>query len=125
MGKQRNRQLQDGRGVNNYQYKKEGAVEGFPANTSPEKFLSERKIELKARNEKQQQYIDYLKTKNLVIATGFAGSSKTYCPTMVAAQNLRDRVVVLSYCAEICDNRLLVVRVAYLYYLKLSVKLLH
>lgn len=93
MGKQRNRQLQDGRGVNNYQYKKEGAVEGFPANTSPEKFLSERKIELKARNEKQQQYIDYLKTKNLVIATGFAGSSKTYCPTMVAAQNLRDKKI--------------------------------
>ena len=71
MGKQRNRQLQDGRGVNNYEYKKSGGVEGFPANQTPEKFLSERRIELKPRNEKQRQYIEYLQTKSLIIATGY------------------------------------------------------
>ena len=35
MGKSQNRQLHEGRGTNNYMYKKEGGVEGFPANTSP------------------------------------------------------------------------------------------
>ena len=40
MGKTINRQRQDGRNTNNYEYKKEGGVDGFPANTSPEKFLS-------------------------------------------------------------------------------------
>ena len=93
MGKARNAQLHDGRGVNNYQYKKEGGVDGFPANTSPEKFLSERRIDLSPRNEKQRQYINMLKTKNLIIATGFAGTSKTFCPTMVAAQMLRDKQI--------------------------------
>ena len=93
MGKARNAQLSAGRGVNNYAYKKEGVAEGFPANMTPDKFLSERKIELKPRNEKQRQYIQMIHEKNLVIATGFAGSSKTYCPTMIAAQMLRDKKV--------------------------------
>ena len=78
MGKTVNRQRQDGRNTNNYEYKKEGGAEGFPANTSPEKFLSERRIELKPRSEKQRQYINMIESKNLVIATGFAGSSKTF-----------------------------------------------
>jgi phosphate starvation-inducible protein PhoH and related proteins len=93
MGKQRNRQLQDGRGTSNYQYKKEGRGESFVAQDNPEKFLSERKIELKPRNEKQRKYIEYLQTKSLIIATGFAGSSKTFCPTMIAAQKLRDKEI--------------------------------
>ena len=93
MGKAQNRQLHEGRGTNNYMYKKEGGVDGFPANTSPEKFLSERRIELKPRSEKQRQYINMIESKNLVIATGFAGSSKTYCPTMIAAQMLRDKKI--------------------------------
>lgn len=93
MGKQRNQQLQDGRGVSNYGYKKEGTQDGFPANSTPEKFLSERKIELKPRNDKQRKYIEHLHTKNLIIATGYAGSSKTFCPTMVAAQMLRDKKI--------------------------------
>lgn len=93
MGKVRNQQLRDGRGTSNYQYKKEGSQEGFQTQVDPVKFLSERKIELKPRNEKQRKYIDYLQTKSLVIATGFAGSSKTFCPTMVAAQHLRDKKI--------------------------------
>lgn len=93
MGKTINRQRQDGRNTNNYEYKKEGGADGFPANTSPEKFLSERRIELKPRSEKQRQYINMIESKNLVIATGFAGSSKTFCPTMIAAQMLRDKKI--------------------------------
>lgn len=93
MGKRRNQQLNDGRGVNNYTYKRDGNVEGFPLDQPPEKFLAGRKIELKPRNEKQRKYIEYINTKKLIIATGFAGSSKTFCPTMVAAQKLRDKEI--------------------------------
>jgi len=55
-----------------------------------EKFLEERKESIKAKplvamSKKQQVYIDLLKEKDVVIATGFAGSSKTYVPTVMAA----------------------------------------
>ena len=55
-----------------------------------EKFLEERKAAVKARplvamSKKQQLYIDLLNEKSVVIATGFAGSSKTYVPTVMAA----------------------------------------
>ena len=36
-------------------------------------------------NKKQQLYIDLLKEKPIVIATGYAGSSKTYIPAVMAA----------------------------------------
>ena len=54
-----------------------------------EKFLEERtqKVQLKplvAMNKKQQVYIDLLKDKPVVIATGYAGTSKTYVPTVMA-----------------------------------------
>ena len=71
MGKTVNRQRQDGRNTNNYEYKKEGCAEGFPANTSPEKFLSERRIELKPRNEKQRQYINMIESSLVVFFSGF------------------------------------------------------
>lgn len=55
-----------------------------------EKFLEERKERIQSRplvamNKKQQHYIDLLKDKPVVIATGFAGTSKTYIPTVMAA----------------------------------------
>lgn len=55
-----------------------------------EKFLEERKERVQARplvpmNKRQQEYIDLLKTKPVVIATGYAGTSKTYIPTVMAA----------------------------------------
>lgn len=55
-----------------------------------EKFLGERKERVQARplvpmNKRQQEYIDLLKTKPVVIATGYAGTSKTYIPTVMAA----------------------------------------
>jgi phosphate starvation-inducible PhoH-like protein len=36
-------------------------------------------------NEKQKEYIELLETKPIVIATGFAGTSKTYLPTALSA----------------------------------------
>ena len=55
-----------------------------------EKFLEERKEKVQARplvpmNKRQQEYIELLKTKPVVIATGYAGTSKTYIPTVMAA----------------------------------------
>jgi len=55
--------------------------------TIKEKFLEERAIAqppLVPLNEKQAQYLEYLKTKKLIIATGLPGASKTYLPTAFA-----------------------------------------
>lgn len=55
-----------------------------------EKFLEERTQQVNAKplvpmNKRQQEYIDQLKEKPVVIATGYAGTSKTYIPTVMAA----------------------------------------
>lgn len=91
MGKNINSQRNSGRNTNNYDVKRDGVV--FDNNSSPEKFLAERKITLTPRNEKQRLYMDMISSKNLVIATGYAGTSKTYIPTMMAAQMLRDKKI--------------------------------
>lgn len=72
MGKARNRQREDGRSTNRYDHKVM-QQDGLPVDKTPEKFLSERRIELKPRNEKQRAYIDMIKNLNMVIATGYAG----------------------------------------------------
>lgn len=55
-----------------------------------EKFINDRIESVKAKplipmNEKQRTYIDLLEDKPVVIATGFAGTAKTYIPTVIAA----------------------------------------
>ena len=55
-----------------------------------EKFMEQREESVKSKplvamNKKQQQYIDLLSEKPIVIATGYAGTSKTYIPTVMAA----------------------------------------
>ena len=55
-----------------------------------EKFMEQREEAVKAKplvpmNKKQQDYIDLLHDKPVVIATGYAGTSKTYIPTVLAA----------------------------------------
>lgn len=55
-----------------------------------DKFLEERTERRNSRplvalNRKQQTYIDLLNDKPVVIATGYAGTSKTYIPTVMAA----------------------------------------
>lgn len=55
--------------------------------TIKEKFLEERLVAqppLVPLNEAQATYLEYLRTKKLVIATGFPGTSKTYIPTVYA-----------------------------------------
>lgn len=64
-----------------------------------DKFLQERKITLTPRNPKQRQYMHMIENCNLTIATGLAGTSKTYIPTMMAAMMLRakqiDRIILI------------------------------
>jgi phosphate starvation-inducible PhoH-like protein len=55
-----------------------------------EKFLEQRKEAVKSRplvpmNKKQQHYIELLNEKPVVVATGLAGTSKTYVATVMAA----------------------------------------
>lgn len=56
------------------------------------KYLEERKQEQKLipKNEKQAEYIRLIENMNCVIATGLAGTSKTYIPTVIASQMLRE-----------------------------------
>lgn len=44
---------------------------------------------LKPLNQKQAQYIKFLEEKPIVVATGFAGSSKSYVPTVMAADKYK------------------------------------
>lgn len=54
---------------------------------------------LKGMNPAQQQYISYCRNNSVVIATGYAGTSKTYIPTRVAIEKLRaghiDKIVIV------------------------------
>ena len=54
------------------------------------KFAAERKAAppLRPMNDLQAEYIHLINTKPLVISTGFAGTSKTYIPTVIACDKL-------------------------------------
>ena len=56
-----------------------------------EKFTEQRRDQVNQRplvamNELQKHYIDSCRTKDVVLAIGFAGSSKTYIPTRIAIE---------------------------------------
>lgn len=68
-----------------------------------EKFLEQRQEAVKAKpllpmNDRQREFIELLNTKPIVVATGFAGTSKTYLPTAMAADLYRlgkiDKIIV-------------------------------
>lgn len=68
-----------------------------------EKFLEQRQEAVKSKpllpmNDRQREFIDLLNTKPIVVATGFAGTSKTYLPTAMAADLYRlgkiDKIIV-------------------------------
>lgn len=55
-----------------------------------DKFMEQRQEVVREKpliplNKKQQEYIDTIKDKSVIIATGFAGTAKTYIPTVMAA----------------------------------------
>ena len=59
-----------------------------------EKFMDERKLRVQAKplvamNDRQREYISLVEDKAVVVATGFAGTSKTYIPTVMAADKYK------------------------------------
>lgn len=55
-----------------------------------DKFVEERTLpSLKPLNDKQSKYMQLLSEKKLVVATGYAGTSKTYIPTVMACDAYR------------------------------------
>ena len=55
-----------------------------------EKFIEERVLpSLRPLNDKQAKYIQLISDKKLVVATGYAGTSKTYIPTVMACDAYR------------------------------------
>lgn len=55
-----------------------------------DKFTEERNVPpLRPMNEKQSEYMRLIANKKLIIATGFAGTSKTYIPTVMACDAYR------------------------------------
>ena len=55
-----------------------------------DKFIEERILQpLKPLNDKQSVYMKILSEKKLVVATGYAGTSKTYIPTVMACDAYR------------------------------------
>ena len=54
------------------------------------KFKEERQVPpLRPMNETQAEYIEHIRTKKCIIATGYAGTSKTYIPTVMACDKIR------------------------------------
>ena len=65
-------------------------VEAGESRVIKDKFMEERKQRTNAKplvpmNSRQREYIDLLSSKDIVIATGYAGTSKTYIPTVLAS----------------------------------------
>lgn len=87
MGKQRSLQLGDGRGTRNRKYRQEiGEKQQYLSDKHKqhrEEFLKNNPIV--PMNLKQRAYMDLLEDNKCVIATGFAGTSKTYIPTATFA----------------------------------------
>lgn len=87
MGKIANRQRNDGRRTRNRNYRQEiGEKQQYLS----EKHKQQRDEFVKNNpivpmNPKQQLYMDLLETKKCILATGFAGTSKTFIPTAVFA----------------------------------------
>ena len=65
-------------------------VEAGESRVIKDKFMEERKEKVNSKplvpmNSRQKEYIDLLHNKDIVIATGYAGTSKTYIPTVLAS----------------------------------------
>lgn len=65
-------------------------ISGTEKPAPKDKFAESRKVSpLVPMNELQAEYIRLINTKKCIIATGFAGTSKTYIPTVIACDKLR------------------------------------
>ena len=87
MGKIRSRQLDGGRGTSNRSYRQEvGEKQQYLSEKhkqSREEFVKNNPIT--PMNPKQRKYMELLEDKKCILATGYAGTSKTFIPTAVFA----------------------------------------
>lgn len=91
MGKDITRKREDGRNTRNRNYRQELGEKDLYLS---EKHRQQREEYIKANplvplNPKQRQYMELLEDKKCIIATGFAGTSKTYIPTATFADLYR------------------------------------
>lgn len=80
------------KGNNNTRNTRKNKQEAGRSKEIKDKFLEERKNNLpplKAMNDLQKEYIHNIKTKDVNFAIGYAGTSKTYIPTVIASDMLR------------------------------------
>lgn len=74
------------------------------------KFVEQRNEEIKLSpikplNQKQRNYIELLESKDVVVATGFAGTSKTFLPTSIGCDLLRTgKIEKLIFCRPPISN---------------------
>lgn len=89
---------------------KRNKMDGHHGSYGKPKFQEERLEKVKAKpllpmNEKQKVYLDYLENKAVVIATGYAGTSKTYLATRFACNEyLSDRVYKIAFSRPAISN---------------------
>lgn len=74
------------------------------------KFVEQREQEVKLNpvkplNQKQRNYMEMLDSKTVVVATGYAGTSKTFLPTSIAADLLRtNKIKKIIFCRPAISN---------------------
>lgn len=87
MGKIRSRQLDDGRGTSNRNYRQEvGEKQQYLSDKhkqAREEYVKNNPIT--PMNPKQRKYMELLEEKKCILATGYAGTSKTFIPTAIFA----------------------------------------
>ena len=87
MGKIRSRQRDDGRGTRDRSYRQEiGEKKQYLSDKhkqAREEFVKNNPIT--PMNPKQRKYMELLEEKKCILATGFAGTSKTFIPTAIFA----------------------------------------
>lgn len=87
MGKIRSRQRDDGRGTRDRSYRQEiGEKQQYLSDKhkqAREEFVKNNPIT--PMNPKQRKYMELLEEKKCILATGFAGTSKTFIPTAIFA----------------------------------------
>lgn len=80
------------KGVNKQRNTRQAKIDRGEKQNIKEKFLEERIDNLpplKPMNELQKEYINNIRTKDVNFAIGYAGTSKSYIPTVIASDMLR------------------------------------
>lgn len=86
MGKARNRQLTDGRGVNNKRYKLNEGYESYKSKWEEDR--KDRVSHIQPKNKNQQLFLDSMKQNIITVASGSSGTGKSFLACKFAANEL-------------------------------------